>query len=102
MTDNAKAADKADAEIVDAVKGWGLEDFELNHPFRFAGVTFAKFAVRVPTGADIEAYIRSPDRGFRALALKLVDADAKVLDAMHGADYSRLMVELGKFVAGVR
>ena len=51
-------------------------------------MAFAKFAVRVPTGADIEAYIRSPDRGFRALALKLVDADARVLDAMHGADYS--------------
>ena len=46
--------------------------------------------------------IDNPDRGFRALALKLVDADAKVLAAMHGADYSRLMAELGKFVAGAR
>jgi hypothetical protein len=95
------AEDRKD-ELVDASKGWGLEDFELKHPFKFAGVEFRKFAFRVPTGADIEAYIRSPDRGFRALALKLVDADAKALDAMHGADYSRLMAELGKFVAGVR
>jgi hypothetical protein len=89
-------------DLVDAEKGWGLEDFDVNHPFKFAGVEFRKLAIRVPTGADIEAYIRSPDRGFRMLALKLVDADAKVLDAMHGADYSRLMAELGKFVAGVR
>jgi len=101
MAEDKKAEDKKQ-EITDAEKGWGLEDFELNHPFKFAGVEFRKLAVRVPTGADIEAYIRSPDRGFRALALKLVDADAKVLDAMHGADYSRLMAELGKFVAGVR
>jgi hypothetical protein len=101
MAEDKKAEDKKQ-EITDAEKGWGLEDFELNHPFKFAGVEFRKLAVRVPTGADIEAYIRSPDRGFRALALKLADADAKVLDAMHGADYSRLMAELGKFVAGVR
>jgi len=101
MAEDKKAEDKKQ-EITDAEKGWGLEDFELNHPFKFAGVEFRKLAVRVPTGADIEAYIRSPDRGFRALALKLADADDKVLDAMHGADYSRLMAELGKFVAGVR
>jgi len=56
----------------------------------------------VPSGAEIEAYIKSPDRGLRVLAASVVDADAKVLDAMHGGDYSRLMAELGKFVAGVR
>jgi len=81
MAEDKKAEDKKQ-EITDAEKGWGLEDFELNHPFKFAGVEFRKLAVRVPTGADIEAYIRSPDRGFRALALKLADADAKVLDAI--------------------
>ena len=92
----------AQTKIVEADKGWGLEDFELNHPFKFAGMEFRKFSLRVPTGADIEDYIRSPVRGFRVLATKLVDADPKVLDAMHGADYSRLMAEVGKFVAGVR
>ncbi|MGD0642500.1 MAG: phage tail assembly protein [Roseiarcus sp.] len=92
----------AETEIVDASKGWGLEDFPLKHPFKFAGVEFRKFSFRVPSGAEIEAYIKSPDRGLRVLAASVVDADAKVLDAMHGGDYSRLMAELGKFVAGVR
>jgi hypothetical protein len=87
-------------ELVDAEKGWGLEDFELKHPFKLAGVEFRKFSFRVPTGVDIEAYVRSPTRGFRALALKVVDADEKVLGAMHGSDYSRLMAKMGEFVAG--
>ena len=92
----------AETEIFDASKGWGLEDFELKRPFKFAGQSFVKLSLRVPTGADIEFYVRSPDRGFRALALKIVDADAKILDAMHGSDYSRLMAAVGEFVAGVR
>jgi hypothetical protein len=92
----------AETEIVDASKGWGLEDFELKHPFKFAGVEFRKFSFRVPTGADIEAYVRAPERSYRVLATKLVDADAKALDVMHGGDYSRLMAEVGKFIAGVR
>ncbi len=92
----------AELEIVDASKGWGLEDFELKHPFKFAGMEFKKVSFRVPTGADIEAYINAPVRTFRVLAKTLVDADAKALDAMHGSDYARLMAELGKFVAGVR
>jgi len=92
----------AETKIVDAEKGWGLEDFALKHPFKFAGVEFHKVSIRVPTGADIEAYIKSPDRGLRNLAAKVVDADAKVLDAMHGSDYSRLMSAVGEFVAGVR
>jgi hypothetical protein len=93
--------DKKD-ELVDASKGWGIEEFELRRPFKFAGVEFRALKVRVPTGADIEAYIRSPDRGLRVLALRLVDADAKALDAMHGSDYSRLLASVGEFVAGVR
>jgi hypothetical protein len=92
----------AEVEIVDASKGWGIEDFELRRPFKFAGMEFRKLAIRVPTGADIEAYVKSPDRGLRVLALRLVDADVKVLDAMHGSDYSRLMASVGEFVAGVR
>jgi len=92
----------AETEIVDASKGWGLEGFVLKRPFKFAGQTFVKISFRVPTGADIEAYVRSPDRGFRALALKVADTDAKILDAMHGSDYSRLMALMGEFVAGVR
>ena len=88
--------------IVDADKGWGLEAFALKHPFRFGGVEFKTVEVRVPSGADIEAYIKSPERGLRVLAAKLVDADAKVLDAMHGSDYSRLLAAMGEFIAGVR
>jgi len=88
--------------LVDASKGWGLEDFTLKHPFSFAGQEFRKFDVRVPTGADIEAFIRGKESSVRSLVDLLVDADAKVLNAMHGADYSRLLKFVGKFLADSR
>ena len=90
------------ADLPDATKGWGLETFALKHPFLFAGVERREITVRVPTGADIEAYIRLPDRTLRALAEKLADADARVLDALHASDYSRLMSWVGEFLAGTR
>lgn len=92
----------AETEIFDASKGWGSEDFKLNHPFKFAGVEFRQFSFRVPTGADIDAYLNSTDRGLRTFATKIVDTDPKVLDAMHGGDYARLLKTVGEFVAGVR
>jgi len=92
----------AETEIFDASKGWGTEEFELKRPFKFAGVDFSKVVVRVPSGADIDAYVKTPDRNLRSLALKLADVDARVLDAMHGSDYARLLSSVGEFVAGVR
>ncbi len=88
--------------IPDVTKGWGLEAFELRHPFLFRGGERRAIAVRTPTGADIEAYVRSPERGFRSLALRLADIDEPALDAMHGSDYARLMTFVGEFVAGTR
>lgn len=92
----------AETEVHDASKGWGLEDFPLKHPFRFAGVEFSKFSFRVPTGGDIDAYLNATDRGLRSFATRIVDADPKVLDAMHGGDYARLLKTVGEFVAGAR
>ncbi len=99
-----ESGDAAGAEkpLPDATKGWGLESFALKHPFTFRGGERREIAVRVPTGADIEAYVRSPDRGFRVLAVKLADVDAAALDAMHGSDYARLMSFVGEFVAGTK
>jgi hypothetical protein len=90
------------AALPDVTKGWGLETFALKHPYVFKGGERHEIKVRVPTGADIESYVRSPDRGFRALAVKLADIDEPALDAMHGADYARLMAFVGEFVAGTR
>jgi len=93
---------KEDKALPDASKGWGLEEFKLKHPFKFAGVDYRKFDVRVPTGHDIEAYVRDRSDGLRKFALMLVDADAKVLDAAHGSDYARLLATVGEYLAGVR
>ncbi len=90
------------AALPDVTKGWGLETFELKHPHVFRGGERRAIKVRVPTGADIEAYVRSPERGFRALALKLADVDEAAIDGMHGSDYARLMGFVGEFVAGTR
>ena len=86
--------------LPDVSKGWGVEEFPLRHPFRFAGVEYRALSIRTPTGYDIDAFVRGKEATVRGLAQQLVDADAKVLDAMHGADYARLMSQLGKFVAG--
>lgn len=91
-----------DIALPDVTKGWGLETVELKHPFVFKGGERREVKVRIPTGADIEAYVRSPERGFRSLAVKLADIDEPALDAMHGADYARLMSFVGEFVAGMR
>lgn len=90
----------AEPQLRDASKGWGLDTFKLKHPFTLAGAAHSELSVRVPTGADIEAYLRAPERSFRALAAKLVDAPEAVLDAMRGNDYSRLLKHVGEFVAG--
>jgi hypothetical protein len=90
------------ASLPDVTKGWGLSTFTLKHPFVFRGGARREIQVRIPSGADIEAYVRSPERGFRALAVKLADIDEAALDALHGSDYARLMAFVGEFVAGTR
>ncbi len=100
MSDKTEKAGETGAGLPDVTKGWGLEAFTLKHPFAFKGGEVREIKVRVPTGADIEAYVQSPGRGVRALAVKLADAPEAVLDAMHGRDYSRLMTFVGKFAAG--
>ena len=97
-TENSDDAGK----LPDFTHGWGVETFTLKHPGVFKGGAIREIKVRTPTGADIEAYVRSPERGFRVLALKLADIPEPVLDAMHGSDYARLMGLMGDFVAGTR
>ena len=82
--------------------GWGSDSFVLKHPFLFAGMTYSTVTVRVPSGADIAAYLSSDDVTLRALALRLCEADDKILGAMHGADYARLLKHVGEFIAGLR
>lgn len=95
-------AEKSDETgLPDASKGWGQETFELKRPFLFKGGERRAIKVRVPSGADIEAFIQAPGRGFRALALKLADIDEAALDAMHASDYSRLLAFVGKFTTGI-
>ena len=91
---------EADAALPDVTKGWGLETFALKHPFVFKGGERREIEVRTPTGADIEAFIQAPGRGLRPLAARLANIDEAALDAMHGADYSRLLAFVGKFTAG--
>lgn len=89
----------AETALPDATKGWGQETFKLKHPFVFKGGEVREIKVRVPTGADVEAYIQAPGRGFRSLAIKLADTSEPTIDAMHAVDYSRLMAFVGKFTA---
>lgn len=98
MTEKAAETEK----LPDATKGWGQETFKLKHPFVFKGGEQREIKVRVPSGADVEAYLRTPDRTFRTLALKLADVPEPVLDAMHAADYARLMSFVGEYIAGTR
>jgi len=90
----------ADKTLPDASAGWGQETFALKHPFVLAGVEVREIKLRVPTGADVEAYIRAPERSLRAFALKLADAEPKAIDAMRGNDYSRLLKQVGEYLAG--
>ena len=48
------------------------------------------------------AFLTGKDMSFRTLALRLVEADERLLDAMHGSDYARLMSSMGEYLAGVR
>lgn len=100
MNDTAAAAEAPAPH--DASAGWGSEAFDLVHPFRFAGMIYAALKIRVPSGADIEAYLAGADTSLRALALRLCDADEKIMAAMHGADYARLLKTVGEFIAGLR
>jgi hypothetical protein len=92
-------SDKA-GELPDAGKGWGTEAFPLKKPFKFAGVDYRELTIRVPTGLDIKAYVESRAPGYHELARRLVDADVKVLESMHAADYSRLMRKMGEYIGG--
>ena len=89
------AEDKA---LPDAGKGWGTEAFPLRFPFVFAGAEYRELTIRVPTGLDIRAYVEARKPGYEALARRIVDLDARVLEAMHGLDYARLMTRVGEFL----
>lgn len=82
--------------------GWGDDDLDLKRPFIFAGATYTVLKIRVPSGRDLEAYYAASDRTLRALALRLLTVDEKVLDAMHASDYARLIGRVGEYAAGVR
>lgn len=82
--------------------GWGDDELALKHPFVHAGSTYDVIKVRIPAGRDLEAYYAAPDRTLRLLVERLVEVDGKVLDAMHGADYARLVGRVGEYAAGVR
>ena len=96
------AAQPAPETLPDVTKGWGSETFALAHPFRFAGLDYRAIVYRVPTGADLAALIEQGAADNRGMALRLCQADAPLLEAMHGSDYAGLMRRMGEFWQGSR
>ena len=93
---------KAAAPLRDAATGWGSDTFVLKYPFRFANVDYHALTLRIPSGADMQAFLDGTDTSNRALVLRLAEADKLLIDAMHGSDFARLMIDVGKYVTGAR
>ncbi len=79
---------------------WGSEDFVLNYPFKFRGMTYEKLTIRTPNGSDIDRWVKTGERSFRSLAENLTEIPGEVFDRMHGRDYSRLMATVGAPIGG--
>ncbi len=79
---------------------WGAEQFLLTRPFKFAGVDYVSLSIRVPSGADMQRFIRNRMNPGEML-LELAQIDEKVVAKMHGGDYSRALLKMGEFTAGI-
>lgn len=103
MDDKATAAKKP-PKVLDydasAEASWGVEEFPLRHPFKFAGVEYTALRIRVPSGADMARFIANRVKPGDML-MELAEIDEKVVEKMRGSDYSRALMKMGEFTADI-
>lgn len=102
MSDEPAAA-APQPKIVDLDAGEEFEatKIELAQPFKLAGVVYSSVTLRVPTGADYEAYTKK-DAQVDTLGLltKFTGLPVEALRRMPSADVKKLDFALGKLLWG--
>ncbi|MGO8738641.1 phage tail assembly protein [Rhodoblastus sp.] len=103
MTDEAAAAAPAEPKIVDLDAGedFAAQEIALSQPFKLGGVVYDSVTLRVPVGADYEAYTKKgADIDTLGLLTRFTGLPIEVLRRMPSADVKTLDFALGKLLWG--
>jgi len=94
----AAAAPETPAPVnFDTGGSWPVEAVTLDHPFIFAGATYAGYSFRTPSGAEMTAFMGG---GLTTVdfAGMLSGLSVSVMAKMHGADFRVLVGKVGAFL----